>query len=408
MATLQEIVQQHLSSTGQSVRSLAAEAGLGYQIVLGVVNRGSLPRKAEHRDALRRVLTVDEEDWAHIIMDSATSGAPKQAEGETATLQQLVSREMYARGLTEQELAKIAGVAYSTVMGITRKGSIPRTDSLRRLTQALSLDESKVKAAAALSRATRRNPEVSALSDDEEEDERNLAQMVADLIQTRGQSIGAFAKDLGIGYLTLARFLESGKPPEDDEAREALRRMLDIDEELFEAALARSSDIPTGALFAPKDDLLGIDANPLQRALVTYMRDNSMTLKALAKKADLSQVTVSRLVKQGQSPTRATTHLKLQELLGLGPDQYQSLTLGSVKVPTSAALTAIGADEDDDEDDEDSYEPQAIEMESLEDSIEQLSFDSDKPPSRDELVALVKRLGPKQRDTLRKFLSTLV
>ena len=59
--------------------------------------------------------------------------------------------------------------------------------------------------------------------------------------------------------------------------------------------------------------------------MAPFMRDNRMTLKALAKKADLSQVTVSRLVKQGQMPTRATTHLKLQELLGMSPERYQGL-----------------------------------------------------------------------------------
>lgn len=411
MATLQDIVQRHLATSGKSVRALATEAGLGYQIVLGVVNRGSLPRKGTNREALRRVLGIDEDSWAETIMESATSGAPRLTEGQEATLQQLVSREMYARGLTEQELAKLAGVAYSTVMGITRKGSIPRTDSLRKLTSALGLTHSKVSAAAALSRAARRNPEVTALGEDEEPDERNLAQMIADLIQSREQSIGAFAKDLGIGYLRLSRFLENGRPPEDDETLEAMRRALDIDTAAFDDALERSTQVPTGAFFAPKDDLLGVDANPLQRALVAYMREQDLTLKALAKRADLSQVTVSRLIKQGQSPTRATTHLKLQELLNLGPEDYQSLTnsgTASIRRAASSALTAHDdADYLDDEDDED-YAPQNLAMDALDPQLEQLAFDSDRPPSRDELVALVKRLGPKQRDALKRFLSTLI
>ncbi|MHC5067829.1 MAG: hypothetical protein ACYTF0_04500, partial [Planctomycetota bacterium] len=61
MSTLQDIVKQHLDEYGISVRALATQAGLGYQIVLGVVNRGSVPRKAEHREALRRILDLDEE-----------------------------------------------------------------------------------------------------------------------------------------------------------------------------------------------------------------------------------------------------------------------------------------------------------------------------------------------------------
>lgn len=401
MPTLRDIVKRHLDATGMSVRALASEAGLGYQIVLGVVNRGSVPRKAEHREALRGILAIDEDEWGHILMTSATEGLDAAGENQK-TLQQLVSRAMYAKGLTEQELAKVAGVAYSTVMGITRKGAIPRTDSLRRLTKALGLDQESVKTAAALSRTARRNPEVTNRHEKKARDERSLAQHIADLIQSRQQSVGAFARDVGVGYLTMSSFLDGGLPPDDEHILIALRRTLDLSNEDFDNLVERSRKDPVPARFAPRDDIIGTNANQLQKALVGYMRANELTLKALAKKADLSQVTVSRLVKQGQSPTRATTHLKLQELLGLKPEVYQSLTQGE----DGLSLPALeGPDESaEDEDGTDSYMPQDVEQLPM----EELGLDADRPPTKDELVGLVKKLGPKQREALRGFLSSLI
>lgn len=404
MATLQELVKRHLDETGKSVRSLAQETGLGYQILLGVVNRGSIPRKPDHREALRTLLEIDERSWSDILTESSGDTPSSGSIEGLPTLQQLVLREMYAHSLTEQDLAKRTGVAYSTVMGITRKGSIPREDSLRRLADALELDFAIVQDAVASSKAVRRNPDLHAARDDEEEDDRNLAQMVADHIQSRGQSMGAFARDLGVGYLTLSRCLETGHPPSEPKVLESLRRMLDIDTGRFTAALQRSREDPQPAEFAERDELLGADASELQRALVEYMRDKDLTLKALAKRAGLSQVTVSRLVKQGQSPTRATTHLKLQELLDLPPEQYQAL-VESRKAAAAAGTTSTPAlrhkhEPEEEAELEDHYLPQEV--------IDELPFDLDNPPDKDELVALVKKLGPKQRAALRSFLATLV
>ena len=137
MPTLQEVVQNHLEVNDVSIRALAKEAGITYPTLLGVVNRGSVPRKADHREALQRILDIDDETWSEILVASSTGGLAVSTV-MTATLQELVRQKMYARGLTEQQLAEEADVAYSTVMGITRKGSIPREDSLNRVVDVLA------------------------------------------------------------------------------------------------------------------------------------------------------------------------------------------------------------------------------------------------------------------------------
>ena len=53
--------------------------------------------------------------------------------------------------------------------------------------------------------------------------------MVAKVMQTRGQTIGSFAKDLGVGYFTMAKFLDSGSPPSDETILKSIQRILDLD-----------------------------------------------------------------------------------------------------------------------------------------------------------------------------------
>lgn len=415
MPTLQEVVQTHLELSGKSIRALAKEAKITYPTLLGVVNRGSVPRKSEHRESLREVLEIDDEDeWQEILMASTTNGMAITP-GQTQTLQQLISQKMYARGMTEQQLAEQAEVAYSTVMGITRKGSIPREDSLNSVVDVLGLEPEEVRAAIGASRAMRRSGGTDVI-EKEPKEVIGLAQVVGKHIRTRGQSMGSFAEDLGVGYFLLSRFLETGEPPKDKNVLKALRKMLDLSKEDFDDAVAKGKEEPEPAELGPQDELLGEDANALQLAMVNYMREHDLTLKALAKRADLSQVTVSRLVKQGQAPTRATTHIKLQELLGLSPNRYQAL-VGTGQDETGA-LTVQAADADEEETDgyaaDDSYEPQGIaeaEQKATEsgpqESIAALSGSSG-VPTKDELIALVKKLGPKQREALKTFLAAMV
>lgn len=413
MPTLQDVVQKHLASHDISIRSLAQESGITYPTLLGVVNRGSVPRRPEHREALRAALGMEPRAFTEVLIASGADGF-SPAGGPVQTLQQLINHKVLTLGLTEQRLAEQAGVAYSTVMGITRKGSIPREDSLNRLVDALLLDPDDVRAAVAASRALRRSGlDQEGADDAASSDEVGLAVLVGRHMRSRGQSMGSFAKDLGIGYFRISRFLDTGIPFEDPAHLESLRHMLGLDRAHFDAALAISRRDPRPADLSADGEFSGSDGNPLQRAIVDYMRNHNLTLKALAKRADLSQVTVSRLVKQGQAPSRATTHIKLQDLLGLDPDSYQALVARTPQ--TGAALLSKGAaddEEDDDtnapsdEDSDDGYHPQPVrgrptEPVSVEDPPEGV-------PTKDELVALVKRLGPKQREALKTFLAAMV
>lgn len=403
MPTLQDVVSEYLESNNLSIRALAKATDISYPTLLGVVNRGSIPRKQAYRLALRRELGWDEDEWEDLLAGNATDQPGQTTLDPTApTLQELVSRNMYARGMTEQELAEDAGVAYSTVMGITRKMSIPREDSLNRIVDLLALDPEQVQIAIGTSRALRRGTP----RDDDEPDVPHLAELVARHIKNRGQSVGAFAQDLGIGYFRIAKFLDTGVPPEDETFLEPLRRMLGVEPEVFEEALQKSAEHPEPADLDPPDDLLGEDANPLQEAMVSFMREHGLTLKALAKRADLSQVTVSRLVKQGQMPTRATTHIKLQELLGISANEYQVISSKARALSVGHALLSNDSEErevDDYEPDEHHYEPQPI--------TEFTDPEHDahhNAPSQDELIELVKKLGPKQREALKTFLAAMV
>ena len=413
MPTLQDVVQKHLSSHGISIRSLAQESGITYPTLLGVVNRGSVPRRQEHREALRELLGIEARAFTEILIESGADGFSPTG-GPIQTLQQLINNKVLALGITEQRLAEQAGVAYSTVMGITRKGSIPREDSLNRLIDALDLEPDEVRAAVAASRALRRSGLDQDGSEDSESDEDvGLAVLVGRHMRSRGQSMGSFAKDLGIGYFRISRFLDTGIPFEDPAHLESLRHMLGLDRERFEAALAISKRDPRPADLGTGDNLAGAEGNPLQRAILEYMRSHSLTLKALAKRADLSQVTVSRLVKQGQAPSRATTHIKLQDLLGLDPDSYQALVARSPQA--GAALLSKGAaDEEEHDDDEppsedesdDGYHPQPVRGRPT--APVTAEEQPEGVPTKDELVALVKRLGPKQREALKTFLAAMV
>ena len=239
MPTLKDVVTDHLEAHGKSIRTLAREAGITYPTLLGVLNRGTVPRKKEHREALRKALGFDPEAWNEILVASTSSFSRDNSE-DFMTLQQLISREMYAEGLTEQSLAEKAGVAYSTVMGITRKGSIPRKPSLMKIVNSLNIDDDTIEEAVQNSRSIRQtgvNP-VEMNEDPEEID--HLSSIVVKHIMARQQTIGSFAQDLRIGYLTLSRFLSTGVPPQDKQVLTSLRRMLGIDTETFQAAFERS------------------------------------------------------------------------------------------------------------------------------------------------------------------------
>ena len=295
MPTLQEIVQNHLTDSGMSVRKLAEQSGIGYQALLGVVNKGSIPRKAEHRLALQAALDLDDETWASALNESDiahASGPVPVPETGPVTFQQLVTRELAERGLTERDLANTAEVPHPTVLGITRRGTIPRTDTIKRVAAILHLDIDSLDAAIETSRQVRRGggnaPRAKVAGPDEIP---VLAELVAETIRKRNQSMGAFARDLGIGYMVIARLIERGTLPDEQSVLDALRGACEVTESTFTAVLNVSRNRPEAAIKPQRDELLDPDANALQRSLVSYMREQNLNLKSLAKRANLSQVT---------------------------------------------------------------------------------------------------------------------
>lgn len=422
MPTLQDLLQNHLTESGISVRKLAEQAEIGYQALLGVVNKGTVPRKASHRNALQDILGLDDAAWdaaLHASEGAAASGPVPVPETGPVTLQQLVARELATRGLDEKGLAEVAEVPYPTVLGITRRGTIPRTDTIKRVAAVLDLDVSTLDAAIETSRQVRRGggqaprPKVA-----EAEDVPVLAELVAETIRKRHQSMGSFSRDVGVGYLVIARLIERGVIPQEQQVLDALRDACEVTQSTFTAVLEASQERPGAAVKPQRDDLLSPDATALQRAMVGFMRDNNLNLKTLAKRASLSQVTVSRLVKGGQLPSRSATHHKLQTLLGIDAPSYRALLEQSSptaaltakpgaanEVPRTSADTLTGEDDTDHYLPHDHTPPQGIAA--LPDLPPGTLSPDGKPPTTEELSKLMRRLDGSQREALRAFLRSI-
>jgi predicted transcriptional regulator len=407
MPQLQELIQGHLASRNLSARAFAERTGVGYPTVLALLARGSVPRKAEHREALRRELGLDQESWAAVIAASQKDGIDIPSEGPL-TLRQLVLKALLAQGFTEQSFAKVSGVPYATLMGLTRKGAIPRAETLATIAEGLGLARDEVDAAVAYSRAQRDEdpsgtdavvaeeladdaPEPQDLNGDAREggeaEVPNLAQLVADRIAAHGVSVAAFGKQHGIPYISLHRLIASGVPPRRRNALEPLARALGLAEQLFETSLMKSKRSPIPAT-APSDEE---KLTPLQEALRRVVRHRNLTTKAFAELADLSVLTATKLLKHGDLPGRATTHEKLRTLLQLTADEYHDLVRRSrgaveaerapnaapVPVPVAVAGTpgAAGAEQG---------------------------------PTVAELAELIERLNPRQRSALKQFILTMI
>ncbi len=404
MPTLQDVIEDHLSNTGKTLRRLSDETGISYPTLSNIIKNGKIPRKPVHRQRLRSALGMDEKEWGAVLVATSHDIINLPSDGHL-TLQQLVSREMYAHDLTEQSLSEKTGLPYPTIMGITRKGSIPRPVSLIVIAKVLNISVRDLEQAIEHSKNSRQDPAECGNLPIADKAPR-LNDLVMELVHKRQQTLGAFARDIDVGYLTLARFIESGQMPDDEHFTQAIHDALGLDERVFKAALEKAIAEPVGVELVRFDHMVGPNGTPLQHALAAFMRRHNLTLKDLAKRADLSQVTISRLVKQGQPPTRAITHKKLQRLLELDPadyeemltDQPQALTTSHVRAdksrrPTTSAPSIPGFGDDDDDDDD--YQPQE-------------PGSTTKAVHDDESIeSLVSKLTPKQKRALKGLLKNM-
>lgn len=421
MATLQELLKRHLDARNLSVKTLAERMGISYPTVLALINKGSVPRSQEHRDALRRELGLSADLWAAVFAASMRDGVEIPAEGPL-TLQQLVTKAMLIQGYSEQSLSEKSGLPYPTLLGVTRKGAIPRSEALACIGRTLDLSAAELEAAVALSKERRGASESVAVTADvpfteDDVDEAqptdiavaSLAQVAMDTITKSGVSTAYFAKEHDIPYITLMRLIRTGVPPVRSAMLQLIQHALALDDAAFEAALNRSLANPEPASRAKSSE---IASNPLQASLLRLVDERGLTVKAFAELSDLSVLTATRLLKKGDLPGRQATHGKLRGLLGLSESDYDLL------LQRARAAGAGEATEDDAEHPAAAIQPATEPF--LRQSPVVLSFTSGQPnqpqtasipigePTDADFMALIAKLAPKQRRTLLGILTSMV
>lgn len=426
MATLQELLKRHLDARNISVKTLAERVGISYPTVLALINKGSIPRSQEHRDAIRRELGLDTSAWATVLASSMRDGVEIPSSGPL-TLQQLVTKAMLEQGFTEQSLAEKTGLPYPTILGTTRKGAIPRGDTLPRLGESLGIDPAEMQRAVALSKERRGQAAGGGETADGEHDAdeamptdstvAGLSQFALDAVTRSGISTAAFAKQHDLPYLSLMRLIREGVPPVRGVVLDALRGALELDEAQFAAALARSQATPEPASRSKSSE---IASNPIQASLLNLVEERSLTVKAFADLADLSVLTATRLLKKGDLPGRQATHAKLRGLLGLSAAEYDLLL---------QRARASGASESVEEEAQPTPMPMPPITEAYARQQSAISISNTSPaaesgqaggfteafaakvtrePTDEDFMLMIRRLGPKQRRALMGFVSTLV
>jgi transcriptional regulator with XRE-family HTH domain len=255
MSKLQDLIQERMRAKGLTARALAEKSGISYPTVLAVANEGRVPRKPEHREALRALLDVPHAAWAAAIAASQRGGIDLPGDGPL-DLQQLLTKLLLEQGMTEQSFAKASGIAYPTLMGITRKGSIPRGDTLPRLAKALDVSLSELEAAAGRSRTGRRGDEDGDDAGDGDaapaeapavEEPPRLPALVAAAVERSGLSTAAFARERGVPYLTLSRLINMGEMPTDAEVLGSIAAAAGLDRDDLDAAIRPTTTVVRAA-----------------------------------------------------------------------------------------------------------------------------------------------------------------
>jgi transcriptional regulator with XRE-family HTH domain len=422
MPTLQDLLKRHLSSTTHSTKTLAEKLGMSYPTLLSLVNEGGLPRKQAHRDALRQELAIDASTWAVALAASQKDAIDIPAEGPL-TLQQLVTREMLSAGYTEQSLAHEAGLPYPTIMGVTRKGAVPRAEALAKIATTLGVELDQLKLAAERTKVRRDDaepaPDAEAIPSS---NGPHLAQRALDGVTRSGVSIAAFAREHDLPYISFSRLIAQGALPADDDILNRLASALGLDEPTFHTLLAeqRAHRRPGN-----REDAARIAGTPLQAALRNLLEQRQWTLQAFAEAADLSVVTAGRLVRDGELPGRMATHTKLRSLLNLSQDDYDLLVARSRQQVLAAEVkestNSYRAPPKDERESSNSYvAPAAPRSTPINPSAASAALEpttavraavqavAHQAPKDAELMELIERLNPAQRRALDQFLRTLV
>jgi transcriptional regulator with XRE-family HTH domain len=256
MSKLQDLIQERMRAKSLTARAIAERSGISYPTVLAVVNEGRVPRKPEHRESLRAILDVPAAAWASAIAASQKGGIDLPGDGPL-DLQQLLTKLLLEQGLTEQSFAKASGIAYPTLMGITRKGSIPRGDTLPRLAKALGIPLAELETAAGRSRSGRRDDDEDEPAGDDGaaqpasaaavEEPPRLPALVAAAVERSGLSTAAFARERGVPYLTLSRLINMGEMPTDADILGSIAAAAGLDRDDLDAAMRPTTTVVRAA-----------------------------------------------------------------------------------------------------------------------------------------------------------------
>lgn len=376
---LADLLKAHLQATGGSARALAEKLDASYPSVLAWMSKGGVPRKPEHREALRRELAMAPDAFSRVL--AASSKEPIDIpDAGPLDLRQLLLKHLGERNLTERTFADLSNIPYATLMGITRRGAVPRGGTLDQLAQALGVAIELVRESASRTRgeaeAAGHPVEVTAEAEPtahavesahaaaevhsalvaEPTPSGELARVANERVAASGLSAAAYARTHELPYLALSKLLATGIEPEDAEVLGKLRAAFPVQRTQRPAPPAPSappapvqeSSGESGTRALHRTGGASVGDHPLHEALLKLCRDRGWSQQKFAQVSGLAVPTASRLLK-GDLPGRGPTHLKLREVLGIDESAYQALLppepqSAEESEPPRAAKPAAGED----------------------------------------------------------------
>ena len=349
---LAALLKAHLVAIGSSARAMAEKLNASYPSVLAWMSKGGVPRKPEHREALRRELALAPDVFARVLAASSKEPVDIPHDGPL-DLRQVLIKHLAEKCLTERTFADLSNIPYATLMGITRRGAVPRGGTLDQLAQALGVSIEMVREAAGRTRGEAEaaghaveitdeaEPTVHAVetahvaADVHAADSSalvasgELARIANERVAISGLSTAAYARTHDLPYLALSKLLATGIKPEDAQVLARLRAAFPATATPLPAP-SRAPITPTAPSIAETTRALhragGESAGDhlLQDALLKLCRDRGWSQQKFAQVSGLAVPTASKLLK-GALPGRGPTHLKLRELLGLDEAAYTAL-----------------------------------------------------------------------------------
>lgn len=269
MPTLKDLLETHLAQRRSTVRALAEQIGMSYPTLLALVNKGHVPRKAEHREALRQALGLDQDAWARALAASGKDGvdtAPSPSEHQerskgqaavvpapgTPSLATLVAAAARRQNTSLGVFAHTHDLPYLSLTRLVATGVPPADEEIHgRLAAALGLTADQF--AASLVQSTSQ-PEPAQMDADANDQGTPLQTALRAVMERKGMTMKAFAELSELSVLTATRLVKHGALPSRATTHQKLRLLLDLSETDYELLLRRSQPAgeraPTAALAA--------------------------------------------------------------------------------------------------------------------------------------------------------------